>query len=202
MISTEHQPRGLGKEKNLFPFKSIFWVFLRIGFFTLGGGLAMTTVMRHELVLKRRWLEDDEFVAEMSAATVVPGAIAVNMAYLQGRRLRGKAGAAIAVLGTILPSFFVILVIAWAGLPYFSRPRVAAFFKGCAIAVAGQLAFAGLTFGKKLLGNRRNIIVCAVALLPVAVLKVHPVWAIITAVVLGYLVCRTNKPPGRLNGQC
>ena len=57
---------------------------------TLGGGLAMATVMRHELVLKRQWLNDDDFMAEMSLATLVPGAIAVNVAYLQGRHLRGE----------------------------------------------------------------------------------------------------------------
>lgn len=162
----------------------------------------MTTVMRHELVLKRRWLEDDEFVAEMSAATVVPGAIAVNMAYLQGRRLRGKAGAAIAVLGTILPSFFVILLIARVGLPYFSHTRVVAFFKGSAIAVAGQLAFAGFTFGKKLLRDRRNTIVCTIGVILVVVFRLHPVWAIIATGGLGYWICRTDRPQGQLNGRC
>jgi chromate transporter len=199
MISIEQQYSDLNQEKKAFSLISIFWTFFRIGLFTLGGGLAMATVLRHELVLKRRWIEDDEFLERMAMATVVPGVIAVNVAYLQGRRLRGKAGATVAILGTVLPSFFVILFIAWVGLPYFSRPKVAAFFKGCAIAVAGQLAFAGLTFGKKLLRNWRNLIVCAVSVVPVIVFNVHPVWTIIIAVGLGYFICRTDEPPGRLN---
>ena len=110
------------------PLVKIFGAFFRIGLFTLGGGLAMSPVMRHELVIKRRWLNDDDFMSTMSLATIVPGAIAVNIAYLLGRRLRGKAGATAAILGTVVPSFFVILLIAAFLLPYFDYPKVTAFF--------------------------------------------------------------------------
>ncbi|OHB64758.1 MAG: hypothetical protein A2Y76_15720 [Planctomycetes bacterium RBG_13_60_9] len=198
MTSTEHQHRGADGAKNPFSFVQLFWAFFRIGLFTLGGGLAMATVMRHELVLKRRWIDDDEFMAEMSTATVVPGAVAVNMAYLQGRHLRGRAGAAVAILGTVLPSFCIILLVTWIGLPYFNHPRVAAFFKGCAVAVAGQLAFVGFTFGKRLLRNWRNILVCMAGVTVVAVLRVHPVWAILVAGGLGYWICRADAPSDRL----
>ena len=102
----------VSKNVNLVSLVNIFGTFFRIGLFTLGGGLAMSPVMRHELVIKRQWLKDADFMSVMSLATVVPGAIAVNIAYLLGRRLRGKTGAAVAILGTILPSFFVILFIA------------------------------------------------------------------------------------------
>lgn len=154
----------------------------------------MATVLRHELVLKRRWVQDDNFMAELSTATLVPGAIAVNMAYLQGRRLRGKTGATVAILGTILPSFCIIFLIAWVALPYFTHPKVAAFLRGCAIGVVGQLAFAGLIFGRKHLRSWRNAIVCAVGLIVVSVFKMHPVWAVITAGGIGYFLCKNGKP--------
>jgi chromate transporter len=169
---------------------AIFSTFFRIGLFTLGGGLAMATVMRHELVLKKQWLNDDEFMAEMSTSTLVPGAIAVNMAYLQGRLLHGKSGSAAAIMGTILPSIFIILMIAAFALPYFSNPRVAAFLKGCGIAVTGQLAFAGYIFGRKHLRNFKNALVCAFGLVIVAGFKFHPVWGVLAAGALGYFLCR------------
>ncbi len=168
---------------------SIFFTFFRIGLFTLGGGLAMATVMRHELVLKRKWLEDHDFMDAFSLATLVPGVIAVNMAYLQGRRLHGKAGSAVAIIGTILPSFFVILLIALFALPWFSHPVVAAFLRGCAIAVAGQLAFAGFVFGRRHLHTWRNGLVCLAALAVAVVPGVHPVFAVVVAGVLGYFLC-------------
>ena len=168
---------------------SIFFTFFRIGLFTVGGGLAMATVMRHELVLKRKWLNDHDFMDAFSLATLVPGVIAVNMAYLQGRRLHGKAGAAAAVIGTVLPSFTVILLIALFALPWFSHPVVAAFLRGCAIAVAGQLAFAGFVFGRRRLRSVRNGLICLTALAVAVIPGVHPVWAVVAAGILGYFLC-------------
>jgi chromate transporter len=197
MTSTEHQHRGPDGARTPFPLVQLFWTFFRIGLFTLGGGLAMATVMRHELVLRRRWIEDDEFLAEMSTATAVPGLVAVNMAFLLGRHLRGPVGSAVAILGTVLPSFCIILLVVWIGLPYFNHPRVMAFFRGCAVAVAGQLAFVAFTFGRRLLRNWRNVLVCVVGVTVVAVLRVHPVWAILAAGGLGYWICRIDTPPDR-----
>lgn len=173
---------------------SIFWTCARIGAFTLGGGLAMATVMRHELVLKRRWLIDEEFLAEMAAATVVPGPIAVNLAFLQGRRFRGWAGAVAAVVGTVIPSFLTILAVALFAAPFFGHPKVATFFQGCAVAVAGQLAFAGFAFGRKLVRDWRSFLVCAAGLAPMFVLHLHPVWTIVVTGVLGLLLFRPGEP--------
>ncbi len=165
---------------------TIFWTFFRIGLFTLGGGLAMATVIRHELVLQRRWIKDEDFLSELSTATLIPGVIAVNLAFLQGRRLRGKGGSFAAIMGTVLPSFLVILLIATVAMPYFSHPVVASFLKGCAIGVAGLLGFAAYTFGRKYVRDYRNMLVCAVGLVVIAVLGMHPVWAVIVCGVVGY----------------
>ena len=175
----------------------LFQTFFRIGLFTLGGGLAMATVMRHELVMRKRWLDDDDFLAEMATATVVPGAIAVNLAFLQGRRLRGTKGALAAVLGTILPSFCIILLVAWSISPLFSNPYVARFFQGCAIAVAGQLAFAGVSFGRKLLHGWPAFIVCAAGLLTVGVLRLHPVLAVLITGALGFCLHPFSTAPAK-----
>jgi len=171
---------------------NIFFVFFRIGLFTLGGGLAMAAVMRHELVLKRQWLADEEFMEEMSAATLIPGAIAVNMAFLQGRRMHGKCGALAAVFGTILPSFLIILLIALFAMPYFSQPKIKHFLRGCAIAVAGQLAFTCYIFARRYLRNWHNVIVCAAGFFVAAILKLHPVWAVLVAGGIGYFFCQIN----------
>jgi chromate transporter len=193
-MSFRPDPNYVSKDVNSVSLGNIFWTFFRIGLFTFGGGLAMSPVMRHELVIRRQLLKDSDFMSVMSLATVVPGAIAVNIAYLLGRRLRGKTGTVVAILGTILPSFFVILFIAVFLLPYFSYPKVAAFFRGCAIAIVGQLAFSGFIFGRRLLKSWRHFIVCAGGVLAVGVLGMHPIWGIITASVLGFWLCPGNKP--------
>ena len=171
----------------------IFWAFVRVAMLTLGGGFAMAAVMRHELVHKRRWLGDDEFFTVLSTATAIPGPVAVNLAFLEGRRLGGRRGAAAAVVGMVLPSVVVILLVVRFALPWFDNPRVGAFFKGCAVAVAGQIAFASLTFAKRLRRQWRKVLICAVALAVVAA-GLHPVLAIVIAAVLGYLICRPPAP--------
>jgi chromate transporter len=172
---------------------NIFGTFFRIGLFTLGGGLAMSPVIRHELVIKRGWIEDTDFFSVISLATVVPGAIAVNIAYLLGRNLRGKSGCAAAVFATILPSFFIILFIAVFLLPFFNYPRVAAFLRGCAIAVAGQLAFAGFIFGRKFLRRWQHFVVCAGGVITVGVFRLHPIWGLVIAIVLGFWLYPDNR---------
>lgn len=181
---------GLPEKISLF---KIFWTFFRVGLFTFGGGLAMGTVIRYELVSKNKWVTDDEFMSEFATATVVPGSIAVNIAYLQGCRFRGKIGAATAVTGTILPSFFTILAIVYFGLPYFNHPKVVAFFRGSSLAVAGQLLFTGFIFGKKLLVRWRNVVICLISLFMAAVVGLHPIWSLITAAVLGYFLLSKNN---------
>ncbi|MFP4472497.1 MAG: chromate transporter [Candidatus Omnitrophota bacterium] len=178
-----------GRDTGHVPFAGLFKTFFRIGLFTLGGGLAMSPVIRHELVIKRRWVKDADFMAVMSLATVVPGAIAVNIAYLLGRRLRGGTGSCVAVLGTVLPSFIVILFIAVFLLPSFEHPQVTAFFHGCAVAIVGQLAFAGYIFGRKLLRRWFHFAVCASGLIVVGLLGAHPILGLITAGVFGFWLC-------------
>lgn len=166
---------------------NLFWTFFRIGLLTFGGGVAMAAVMRYELVLKRRWLGEDDFVSAMSTATAVPGVIAVNLAFLQGQRFRGLPGAGAAILGTICPSFFVILLIVGFALPHFDHPTVAVFLKGCAIAVSGQIAFATYTFARRVRRNWRTGLACAVGL-TVLLLGLHPIWAVVAAAGLSYFL--------------
>ena len=180
-------PQAAEEKKITLP--EIFRTYFKVGLLTLGGGFAMAAILRHELVLKREWISDYEFMSEMSTATLIPGAVAVNMAFLQGRRMRGKTGAFTASAGVILPSFLIILLIALFAIPYFQYPRVKAFLKGCSLAIAGQIAFAGFIFGRKHLRSLRNIFICAAGLIMILVLKAHPALAVLTAGFLGYVLC-------------
>ncbi len=90
----------------------LFVTFLKIGAFTFGGGWAMISIIERELVEKRGWLNREEFLDLLAVAQSIPGILAVNMAVAVGDRLAGRKGSLCAALGTILPSFFIILAIA------------------------------------------------------------------------------------------
>lgn len=91
---------------------SLFFSFLKIGAFTFGGGWAMISIIEREIVDKKHWIEKEEFLNLLALAQSLPGILAVNIAVAVGDRTRGRSGAIIAALGTILPSFLIILCIA------------------------------------------------------------------------------------------
>lgn len=90
----------------------LFTTFLKIGAFTFGGGWAMISIIEKEIVDKHHWLDREEFLDQLAVAQSLPGILAVNISVAVGDRLRGTRGSICAALGTIMPSFLIILAIA------------------------------------------------------------------------------------------
>ncbi|MDE6484280.1 MAG: chromate transporter [Duncaniella sp.] len=96
--------------KNIF-FR-LFLTFFKIGAFTFGGGWAMISIIEKEIVDRNKWLAREEFLDLLAVAQSLPGILAVNISVAVGDKLRGMRGSIVAALGTILPSFLIILTIA------------------------------------------------------------------------------------------
>ena len=92
--------------------RTIFASFFKIGLFTFGGGYAMLPLIEQELIAKRGWIEHKEFLDLLTLAQSVPGPIAINTSVFVGYKMRGLKGAVAALLGSVLPSFVIILAIA------------------------------------------------------------------------------------------
>lgn len=90
----------------------LFATFFKIGGFTFGGGWAMISIIQREICEKHKWIPEDEFLDLLAVAQSLPGILAVNIATAVGDRIKGGKGSAVASLGTILPSFLIILAIA------------------------------------------------------------------------------------------
>lgn len=89
-----------------------FGLFSKIGVFTIGGGYAMVPLIEEEIVDKRKWIAKDDFIDLLAISQSTPGILAVNISIFIGYKLRGFRGSLVTTLGTILPSFFIILAIA------------------------------------------------------------------------------------------
>ena len=89
----------------------IFWVFAKIGAFTIGGGYAMIPIIQAEMS-RRGWIGDDDLPDIVALSQSAPGVMAVNISIFAGHKLRGFKGSVAATLGSILPSFLIILGIA------------------------------------------------------------------------------------------
>jgi chromate transporter len=107
----------------------IFWIFAKIGAFTIGGGIPMIAAIKKELV-ERQWLTDEDFIDIITLAQTAPGLFAVNIAILTGHKLRGTKGSIVATIGSALPPFIIILLVAMFFTSYKDNEYVIKAFKG------------------------------------------------------------------------
>ena len=119
----------------------LFITFFKIGLFTFGGGWAMIDIILREIVDNHKWIPQEEFLDLLAVAQAMPGILAVNISTVVGDRLRGLRGSIAAAMGTILPSFLIILAIAVFLTPDVikNNPIVARIFKGIRPAVVALI---------------------------------------------------------------
>ena len=118
----------------------LFWTYLKIGTFTIGGGYVMLSMIEREIVDHKGWIDREEFMNMIALAQAAPGLIAVNSAIFIGWRIGGWRGVIATVLGAVLPSFLIILAIAMLFQDYKDYPAVEAVFKGIRPAVVALIA--------------------------------------------------------------
>ena len=99
-----------------------FGIFFKIGAFTIGGGYAMVPLIENEIVTKRKWIAQEDFIDLLAISQSAPGILAVNISIFIGYKLRGIRGSIITALGTILPSFIIILAIAPVSYTHLTLP--------------------------------------------------------------------------------
>ena len=162
---------------------TIFFSFLKIGMFTFGGGYAMLPLIEQELITKRKWIEQKEFLDLLTLAQSVPGPIAVNTSVFVGYKVRGFGGAVAALLGSVLPSFAIILVIAifFAGIR--QNPVVDAAFKGMRPAVVALIIGPVISLARGM--HWAMFIVIAAAALAIWWLDWSPIYVLCGAAALG-----------------
>ena len=119
----------------------LFFTFFKIGAFTFGGGWAMISIIEKEIVDKHKWLDRQEFLDLLAVAQSLPGILAVNISVAVGDKLRGSRGSIVSALGTIVPSFLMILAIAIFLTPDIIKTNatITAIFKGIRPAVVALI---------------------------------------------------------------
>ena len=170
----------------------LFFTFFKIGAFTFGGGWAMISIIEKEIVDKKQWLKREEFLDLLAIAQAVPGILAVNIAVVVGDRLRGTKGSIASALGTILPSFTIILLIAIFLTPETIKNNqvISAIFKGIRPAVVALIIAPVLSSAKSAGITWKTVIIpVAVALLIFSGWPVisNPIIYIILGGVIGYI---------------
>ena len=181
---------------------AIYWnafkTFFKIGAFTLGGGYVMISIIENEIVEKQKWISKDEFVDLLAVAQTCPGVFAINISTFIGYKLRKTPGAFCTSLGTALPSFLIILLIATFFHSFMDVSWVAAIFRGIRPAVVALIAVPTFTLAKSVKINLANCWIPILTALLIAYLGVNPIYVLIAAAAGGYLYGKFITPTEEL----
>ena len=148
----------MNKIKLLF---NLFLSMLKIGLFTFGGGYAMINILDNEFVVKKKWIDSDEFMNVVTVAESTPGPIAINCSTFIGYKKMGLIGAIVATLGMCIPSFVIIYLISLFFNQFLAFSAVASAFKGIQVCVVFLIFSAGLKMLRKIKKSAFNITVMA-----------------------------------------
>ena len=166
----------------------LFWTFVKIGAFTIGGGYAMIPLIEREVVTHRGWITSDEFLDMLVVAQTAPGVLAINISVLVGRRIAGRIGAVICAFGSTLPSFVVILIFAMFLNKYQDTPALEKMFRAVRPAVVALIAVPVFNLAKTAKITWRTVWIPIVAALLIWRLGVSPIWIIAVAGACGLLL--------------
>lgn len=166
--------------------KKLFWVFLKVGSFTFGGGYAMLPLIQKEVVDQQKWISEAEILDVFAISQSVPGVIAINSALFIGNKVAGVPGAVAAALGMILPAFVSILLILVFLLSMKGNIYVDKVFGGIRAASAGLIFLAALKLGKGILKNKLGWLIAAASFAAIALFNVNAVWSVVGGGLAGY----------------
>ena len=177
---------------------NIYWqsfiTFFKIGMFTLGGGYAMIPIIEAEVVDKHKWISKEEFLDLIAIAQSCPGVFAINISIFIGYKLRKVKGAVATSLGTALPSFLIILMIAIFFSKFKDNPVVAAIFRGIRPAVVALIAVPTFNLARSAKLNWANCCIPIAGALLIWMLGVSPIYIILAAGIGGFVYGTIIKP--------
>lgn len=171
----------------------LFLIFFKIGLFTFGGGYAMISVITHEVVEKKKYIDSEEFSDVVAIAESTPGPIAINSATYIGYKKAGILGAISASIGVALPSLIIIYLISLFFSKVLEYPLVKRAFSGIQCGVSVLIITAGLKLLKNVKKNAISYVLMAASLLLLILINftnvgISTIYFVIVGAILGIAI--------------
>lgn len=181
----------------------LFFTFIKIGTFTFGGGYAMISMIENNCVENKKWISHEDMMNIAVIAESTPGPIAINCATFVGYKKKGIPGAVAATVGVVLPSFFIICLIAFVLDHFLEITVIANAFCGIKLAVGILILDAAVKMIQKL--QKRLfpcvILICAAILMvviDVCALKISTITMMLSAGCISLFLCFAKELAGRI----
>jgi chromate transporter len=139
-------------------------LFLKLGATAFGGPAAHLAIMRNEVVSRRNWLNDQEFLDLIGAVNLIPGPNSTEMAIHIGFLRAGWPGLLAGGLCFIMPAMAIVLILAWAYVRYSAIPQAGWLLSGIKPVIIAVIVQALWIMGRKAVKGPLTMIVGACAL--------------------------------------
>ncbi|MFH6985862.1 chromate efflux transporter [Marinoscillum luteum] len=185
---------------------------LKVGSISFGGYMALVSILRDELVDRRRVLKDEVIMDAVALASIFPGPLAVNIVIYVGYKLRGKAGMLIAFTGIILPAFVLVYILTYLYFEYGDVLNVEPIFKGVMPAVVAIILSVAIKMTKSHIRHRVQVLLLLISIATLLTFTGFKNIIVLVAggAILGYLFFRhevqgsndlNEIPVSRFNGK-
>src|ERR1700687_3262596 len=167
----------------------LFGVFFYIGATSFGGGVV--AYLREHLVSRRKWLDEDHFLASLEIGQTVPGLVSTNVSVLVGSHLRGVAGAVAAAVGMTLPGAIVVFILGLLYTQFKNNPEVDAALDGVGAAAVGLILAVTLQIGAREIRKWQDWLIMIPAFVVVGIFHISlvPVLAVLVPIAIQF-----NRP--------
>ncbi|MBM3607933.1 MAG: chromate transporter [Alphaproteobacteria bacterium] len=155
---------------------AIYKVFFSIGVMSFGGGLVPW--MQREIITLRGWMKDEDFLPGVALAQILPGVNSTNLAVFIGQKLRGLAGAGVALTGMLTGPFLVMIAATATYQVFIDYKPLQVAMTGIAAAAIGMILRTGVSAVKASLDSVLSIAVMLATFIAIGVLK----WPLIQVV--------------------
>lgn len=167
----------------------LFFVFLKIGMFAIGGAYSFLPLIEKEVVERCHWLTKVEFLDMLGVVKAMPGAISIKFATYTGFKLAGIPGAIVANIGNLLSPLLIVIFVS----ALYSRHKDVPAVSGALgmiqlVMFAMIIAVAFQLIEINQLVQLRNLIVIIVAFTIFIYTKIHPAFIILSAGIVGALL--------------
>ena len=131
---------------NLMIYWELFWSFVKVGAFCVGGGYASMPLIQAQVIDEHGWLTMQQFIDIFTISQMTPGPIGINAATFVGTKVAGLPGAVCATVGFVFPSVIIVLILSHLFFKYGDIGPVRGILNGLRPAVVALICSAGLSF--------------------------------------------------------
>ncbi len=181
-------------------FWEAFWFWVKLGFINFGGPAGQIAIMHRELVEKKQWVSEGQYLRTLNFCMLLPGPEAQQVATYIGWRLHGALGGVVAGSFFVIPSIFVLLLLSYLAVAHSDVPAIRGLLYGVQPVVIAIVVEAVMRIGKRALGHAVLVAFAILAFVALYFVSVPFPLVVITAAIGGVVLQRFAPAAFRFQG--